>query len=138
MSSFILIIYSLVFKGTIDLELLIISFSCTIQGTSPDFTLALFYRPPNSSSFIIDSLFTVLCNLNVSLFSNFYLIGDFNIDYFCTSHPFYYNLTSVVSSFNLTQLVYEPTRITNSSTTLIDLIFASGRILQHYSSPCQL
>ena len=86
----------------------------------------MFYRPPNSSPFVIDSLFTILCNLNVSLFSNFYLIGDFNIDYFCTSHPLYCNLTSVVSSFNLTQVVSEPTHITNSSATLIDLIFASS------------
>ena len=59
-------------------------------------------------------------------FSNFYLIGDFNIDYFCTSHPLFCNLTSVVSSFNLTQIVSEPTRTTNSSATLIDLIFASS------------
>ena len=66
--------YSLVFKGTTDLELIVASFVCTMQGTSPDFTLALFYRPPNFSSFVIDSLFTVLCNLNVSIFSNFYFL----------------------------------------------------------------
>ena len=63
--------YSLLFKGTADLELIVASFVCIMQGTSPDFTLALFYRPPNSSSFVIDSLFTVLCNLNVSLFLKF-------------------------------------------------------------------
>ena len=74
--------YSLVFKGTADLELVVVSFLCSMHGTSPDITLALFYRPPNSSSFVIDTLFTVLCNLNVSVFSNFYLIGDFNIDFF--------------------------------------------------------
>ena len=117
---------SLVFKGTADLELIVASFVCTIPGTSPDFTLGLFYRPPHSSSFVLDSLFTVLCNLNVSIFAIFYLIGDFNIDYFCTSHPLYCKLTSVVSSFNLTQIVTEPTRTTNSSATLIDLIFASS------------
>ena len=118
--------YSLVFKGTTDLELIVASFSCSKYGTSPDFTLALFYRPPNSSSFVIDSLFTVLCNLNVSVFSHLYLIGDFNIDYFCTSHPLYCHLTTVVSSFNLTQIVSEPTGTTNNSSTLIDLIFASS------------
>ena len=60
--------YSLVFKGTDDLELIVVSFLCTMHDTNPDFTLALFYRPPNSSSFVIDTLFTVLCNLNVSVF----------------------------------------------------------------------
>ena len=50
--------YSLVFKGTTDLELIVASFLCTKQGTNPGLTLALFYRSPNSSSFVI-----VYCSL---------------------------------------------------------------------------
>lgn len=44
-------------------------------------------HPPNSSSSVIDSLFSILCSLNVSSS--------------CTEHPFYCNLLSVVSSFLL-------------------------------------
>ena len=111
---------------TTDLKLIVVSFHCSKLGTSPDFTLVLFYRPPNSNPVVMESLFTILCNLNVSVFSHFYFMGDFNINYFCTSHPSYCNLTFVVSSFNLTQIVPEPMRITNCSATLIDLIFASS------------
>ena len=74
-----------------------------MQGTNSDhdLTLALFYRPPISSPFVIDSQFdyTFVSKLEC------YLIGDFNIDYFCTSHPLYCNHVSAVSSFNLTQVV---------------------------------
>ena len=42
-------------------------------------------------------------------------------------HPPYSKLTSVVSTFNLTQIVTEPTH-TNSSATLIDFVFASSPI----------
>ena len=38
----------------------------------------------------------------------------------------YHKLLSVVSSFNLSQVVTEPTRVSNFSSTLIDLIFVSS------------
>ena len=60
--------------------------------------------------------------------SNFYLIGDFNIDFFVSNTPLYNKLLSVVSSFNLTQVVSEPTHVTATSSTLIDLIFVSSII----------
>ena len=99
---------------------------CTTSGTSPDLTVAIFYRPPNSNPTLLDSLFTTLCNLDVSVFSNVYLLGDFNIDFFCASNPLYHKLLSVVSSFNLEQVVTEPTRVFKNSATLIDLIFVSS------------
>ena len=58
-------------------------------------------------------------------FSTSYLLGDSNIDFLCANHPFYNKLLSVVSSFDLTQIVLEPTRISSSTATLIDLIFVS-------------
>ena len=39
----------LLFKGSTDFECIVISILCTTSGTSPDLTIALFYRPPNSS-----------------------------------------------------------------------------------------
>ena len=117
---------SLLFKGTTDFEFIVISILCTSSGTSPDLTVAIFYRPPNSNPTLLDSLFTTLCNLDVSVFSNFYLLGDFNIDFFCASNPLYHKLLSIVSSFNLEQVVTEPTRVFKNSATLIDLIFVSS------------
>ena len=92
------------------------------NSPSPDFTIVLFYRPPNSGHAPLDSLFNILllCSCNL------YLVGDFNVDFLSKVSPLYHKLISTVSSFNLTQVVSEPTRITPCTTTLIDLIFVSS------------
>ena len=73
-----LFIYSLLYLGTPAFDCIVLSLNCSCQNlASPDFTIALFYRPPSSSVSYLDNLFTVLCNINVSLFSNSVLLGDF-------------------------------------------------------------
>ena len=95
-----------------------VSVLCTSCSPSPDFT-TLFYRPPSSNTCVLDKLFSTLCNLlDVSVFSNFYLIGDFNINFVCETSPFHSNLLSIVSSFDLIQVVTEPTRISLNTATL--------------------
>ena len=115
---------SVVFKGDPDFELIIISVNTSVHP-SPDFCIALFYRPPGSDNSILDTLFSSLCNIYLSLPPKSLLIGDFNINFLCSS-SLYYKLLSVVSSFNLTQIVTEPTRISKTTSTLIDLIFVSS------------
>ena len=119
--------FSLLFKGTQNYECLVVSVTCSLN-VSPDFTIALFYRPPGSGHELLDSLFSTLCNIFLLSSSNFYLIGDFNIDFFVSNTPLYNKLLSVVSSFNLTLVVSEPTRVTGTSSTLIDIIFVSSII----------
>ena len=60
------------------------------------------------------------------MFDNFVLIGDFNVNLLVPSNPLSQKLLSVTSSFSLTQVVSEPTRISNSLSTLNDLIFLSS------------
>ena len=104
------------YKGSADLELLIVS----LKLSTFVIVIALMYRPPNVSDIIFDELFSVLCNyVNVSLFNCFVLIGDFNVSNASSQK------LSVTNSFSLTQVVTEPTRISNSS-TLVDLIFLSS------------
>ena len=43
--------------------------------------ICLFYRPPDSGLHNLDTTFSTLCKLDVSLFSHFFLIHDFNLDY---------------------------------------------------------
>ena len=50
-------------------------------------------------------------NIFVSSSPVFYLVGDFNINFLDVPTPLYHKLISVVSSFNLTQIVSEPTRV---------------------------
>ena len=124
--------HTVLFKGTPDCELLIVSIhkysNINCSSTSPDFTIALFYRPPNSGFDPLDMLFSALCNIFVSSSPVFYLVGDFNINFLDVPTPLYHKLISVVSSFNLTQIVSEPTRVTPTSSTLIDLIFVSSTV----------
>ena len=120
-------IFSTLYLGTAAFECIILSIICSSNNrNSPDFTIAVYYRPPNSTVSHLDTLFTTLCNLDVSLFSNFVLLGDFNINYFCTQTSLFSKLLSVTSSFNLSQVVSEPTRVFNNSCTLIDLVFVSS------------
>ena len=90
---------------------------------SPDICVALFYRPPNSNSyFTFRYLVFYFVRYFISLTCIFFLIGDFNIE-FLTPSSLYTKLLSVISSFNLTQVVSEPTRVSNTYSSLIDLIF---------------
>ena len=77
--------HTVLFKGTPDCELLIVSIhkyiNSNCSSTSPDFTIALFYRPPNSGFDPLDMLFSALCNIFVSSSPVFYLVGDFNINF---------------------------------------------------------
>ena len=62
------------------------------------------------------------------MFSNFLLLGDFNVNYFDTSSTAFCQLDNLLSSLNLFQVVQEPTRIaTSGNATLIDLALVSNK-----------
>ena len=59
------------------------SFECitvSLQFGPCKVCVCLLYRPPNSSCDFLDYLYDVLCSIDISLFSNFLLLGDLNID----------------------------------------------------------
>ena len=92
----------------------VVALSCTscVLVTSNSFRICiggLLYRPPSSSVFVLDNLFSVLESLEPSYFSNFVLIGDFNIDYNSSFHPLRQRLDTIVSSFSFVQVVADPT-----------------------------
>ena len=89
---------SLLFNGTANFEFIVLSVKCnTISIVNSDFAIGLFYRPPDSNASLLDTLFNTLYNLDVSVLSNLYLIGDFNIDCFCVNSYMYNKLMSVTS-----------------------------------------
>ena len=53
---------SVLYKGSPEFELLVISVHCSVDPR-PDFCIALFYRSPNSSHALFDTLFSTLCNI---------------------------------------------------------------------------
>ena len=82
--------------------------------------ICLLYRPPSSSFEVLNSLHDVLCNLDVSLFSHFILVGDFNVDFLSPNRPLYDKLLSITSCFLLQQVV---TKTTHFSHHLLSISF---------------
>ena len=75
---------------------------------------------------VLDNFFTVLEGLDPSYFSNFMLLGDFNIDFYNPHSPQYCKVTDVMHSFSLMQAVGEATHTTPSGKeTLIDWALVS-------------
>ena len=96
--------------GPSQLEFLLIS----IYRSCHRVNIGTFYRPPSSSVSVMDNLFSVLESLDSSYFSNFVLLGDFNIDFCNPLHPPYSKLTSLMQLFSLTQVVQGTTHSSSS------------------------
>ena len=69
-----------VLAGCRDLELL----SVVVRRESCKVCICFFYRPPSSLSLVFDSFQSYLESLSVHQYTNFILLGDFNVD-FCNS-----------------------------------------------------
>ena len=114
-----------------DVELLTIMIS---NGLSK-LCISLFYRPPSSPSLILDSLCAYIESLNIHQYSNFILLGDFNINYLFSlcNNPLLCKLKSLYNVFSVQQIVPEPTHVHhNGSTSLIDLVFVSNNLLTNF------
>ena len=116
--------YSVLFKGNPEFEFVL---CCKSLTNNPDLHLALFCRPPNSKISLFETLYSILCTFSPNVFINLVIVEDFNINYLSTPNYLLDRLSSVMSSFNLLQVVSEP--ITTSS--LIDLVFVSTPNMVH-------
>ena len=85
------------------------------------FLLCTVYRPPNACSDWID-LFENELSIAQATGLEFLVMGDFNIDLQSCSNSKWLNL---IQLFDLTQFVKEPTRVTESSSTIIDHAYSS-------------
>ena len=86
------------------------------------FLLCTLYRPPSARNVWMD-LFEEELSIAQTSGLEVILMGDFNIDLNVCSNTKWLNLMNL---FDLTQLVTEPTRITQTSATLIDHVYASN------------
>lgn len=88
--------------------------------------LLLVYHSPSGSDISFIDFLEEVCN-NELLNGDVIITGDFNLDMkvnnYCQNR-----LTRVMNSVGLKQLVNEPTRIVNSSETIIDLIFTNMEV----------
>ena len=79
------------------------------------------YRPPNSKSDYWDLIDQSIKNV-FGTPHKFIVLGDFNTNFLSNPSP---QLLDVINFINLQQVVTHPTRITEKSATLIDLVLTS-------------
>ena len=108
--------------GHANLELIVVS----LLRNNFKLCLSVFYRPPSSPSSIFDTLCNTLLSIDHAYFSNFVILGDFNVN-FEPSHHLYSHLSDFMTSFSLTQVVDSPTHFSPSGEpSRIDLVFVSN------------
>ena len=85
--------------------------------------ISTWYRPPNSNSEILDSFEIFLQNIDKEN-KEIIITGDFNIDLMPseTENSTAKRLKELLNTYQLSQLIKKPTRITESTKTLLDLI----------------
>ena len=80
-----------------------------------------------------------LCSVTAAFTFNkdMYILGDLNCDLL---NPASYILQDFCSAFSLTQIIRKPTRVTENSATLIDVILASNTnmVLNANVMPCSI
>ena len=91
------------------------------QPHTKPFILSVIYRPPNTpQNWIAD--FTSYINSCKALCDEVCVLGDFNIDLNRNTNG---KWNTLITQLGLTQLVDEPTRVTKTTSTLIDHIYSS-------------
>lgn len=106
-----------------------------IRMCHKDFILYACYRPPNSPSGFSDKFHDVLNKMRVRFpAAVFFILGDFNLPdiSWCVPQPSVstgssecVSFVNVCSDFNLIQLVKCPTRVTTTSSNILDLVLTT-------------
>ena len=107
-----------------DIESIWIEFS---YPHTKSFLVSCVYRPPSALQSWIDR-YEIQIDLVDSKKNEFYILGDFNIDYNADKSKNKYNnmkWSGLLSKFGLKQYIETPTRVTKNSSTIIDHLYAS-------------
>ncbi|XP_068742189.1 uncharacterized protein [Montipora capricornis] len=94
------------------------------KPNSKPFFIVTWYRPPNSPNEVFSSLENLIGRLD-SENVDFYLMGDMNCNMASMSDTNSHLLSDITDLYGLHQLINEPTRVTDTTSTLIDLIYTN-------------
>ena len=99
-----------------------------------DILICNVYRPPTGNiKKAFESLNKALNAVDGTKIDIF-ITGDFNIDYKKKSNPAYKQLSFFEKANNLNQIIQNDTRITNKSSTLIDLILTNAKYISTFGT----
>ena len=88
---------------------------------SKSFLISTWYRPPNSPMSHFDEFERMIGSLDAENL-DYFLLGDLNVDLIPTTEsPGRHRLREILNIYDVEQLTDEPTRVTATSSTLIDL-----------------
>ena len=106
-----------------NLELLALEIN---KPNSKPFLVYYWYRPPHSPVECFD-LFEQLVNKAESYYTDIYITGDLNCNLLLDSGEHHTMcLVSLMENYQLSQVINKPTRITGTSSTLIDLFITNN------------
>ena len=106
----------------------------TIQSCKfPTIIVGCMYRHPKAHICTYDYIRDMMHSLSLKN-KAFYILGDFNDDFLSNNSK----LKHLISNTELTQLITVPTRITQTSSTLLDLIITNrpSSVIQSDTIPC--
>ena len=92
---------------------------------SKPFLIGFVYRPPNSQKNWCEQFSEMMDSIDKENLE-YHIVGDFNFEYILHSKKFqttYWN--DFVQAYDITQLVESPTRVTQSSSTIIDHLYSN-------------
>jgi len=105
---------------------------------SKSFLVCTWYRPPNSDTNLFNELETFFQRCDVES-RELILVGDLNCDVRKVSlDPHTRQLTFLCSLYQIDRLIDEPTRVTDTSTTTIDLVLTNVKENIHASGVIHL
>ena len=90
------------------------------------FVVCTAYRPPNTTLICFDADLTPSFISASLLGKPIYILGDLNCNLLINENPASQALLNFCRSFNLSQLITKPTRITDSTKPLLDVIIVSN------------
>ena len=95
------------------------------KPNSKPFVIVTWYRPPNSPNEVFSSLESLIERPD-SENVEFYLMGDINCNMASMSDTDSCLLSDITDLYGLHQLINEPTLVTDTTSTLIDLIYTNS------------
>ena len=110
-----------------EMESIFIEIDTEIFRTNSNIVIGLIYRMPDSSVVVFNERITYILNTVCQEHKTFYCIGDLNIDFFkCDVHKPTSAILDTLYTYNAFPLITKPTRVTETTATLIDHILTNN------------